>query len=864
MFTLVLCVKVAVAVSAAAAEPEAGRRGAPLFFRAVGAETNAPVLPRTRSAWTQDRQERTGTTGMSRHGFTEYPHCSGAMDFTFVQSSAYYPRIVSGAPADPGTVNTADIVLDHVYEPDGCVWGFSGREFVQTFTATRNELVSVTLLVASPAGTFRASLHEGGPGGRQVGPARTFASGHSMTWGTAVWEAGQAPLESGRTYGLRICRSDGKPWTPYLHATGDAYAGGLLHVDGVPHPESDMAAWIVEEPPDLIRAVVPDADNEGWVYRAKAVAMVPRSENIRLLSVDVAPLTEEDLRAGHCDMVATVCSEEGEVVGGPKRCLSVGHAGGTATAHFLFAAEELRVRPGRRQTVRLAFVPHSRPDLPAPERIAAGPRDVRLRAYGEPEPGALPATTNLRAECETDSRLRLAWSQTTPASTRIVFSGLGVNDGLEVNLPPGETDVALGKFWAGHEYDFRLTSTGPKGLMWRTPLYRVRMPRKDEIGPLVQAEYPEAFVTLAPPRYSAAPEYGPLRYRRQVEIRNHEFEKGLVGWRPDGRDPIGAVPSEHDVGVKWGKQMAGWTVLGGDRREQVFAEGTLTQTVPSTPGHVYVMSAWAYTSVQGGPRGDVRVRLMADPAGGQDFGWNHSSQWYWTDGRWMRFQHGWRAEADRATVGLGFFRWSDQDRSSAYIDHVTVYDLGPAPAGPADGTCLCGPDAGLVMADPKDEATDRVEAHAAAPPGCVITGVGSRAHYDNVTTLWLRVQPLLADGTLGEPEQVRAGWEPDAGLEAAVELPPGYVATGFGARAAPEWDVKSLVVWARPLNPDGSLGEERAFRGGVEPEKGPERHVQLQAGRVLISAGLNCMHNDINGIRARSAAVVRPVSASQD
>ena len=37
----------------------AARRGARLFFRLVGSQTNAPILPKTRSVWTQDGQVRT-------------------------------------------------------------------------------------------------------------------------------------------------------------------------------------------------------------------------------------------------------------------------------------------------------------------------------------------------------------------------------------------------------------------------------------------------------------------------------------------------------------------------------------------------------------------------------------------------------------------------------------------------------------------------------------------------------------------------------------------------------------------------------------------------------------------------------------
>ena len=117
------------------------------------------------------------------------------------------------------------------------------------------------------------------------------------------------------------------------------------------------------------------------------------------------------------------------------------------------------------------------------------------------------------------------------------------------------------------------------------------------------------------------------------------------------------------------------------------------------------------------------------------------------------------------------------------------------------------------------------------------------------------------DGSLGRPEEIRGGWEPCSHLEACVELPPGYVATGFGAGIAPEWDVKRLRVWGRPLAKDGSLGEEKEFRGGLDLEGGVERQIRCEAGRVLTSAGLNCSFNDVNGIRGTSARPVQSATA---
>ena len=155
MAALLFCIT----ASALAAEGEGKDRprGSQLFFRMVGSDSNAPILPKTRSVWTQDQRTGIGNTGMADEGYTEYPFCYGKMDFTFVERYGIYPRLISGAQADQTRVNTADMVIDHVYEPDGCVWGWSAREFVQTFTATQSELVSVTLLVASEPGIFRAA-----------------------------------------------------------------------------------------------------------------------------------------------------------------------------------------------------------------------------------------------------------------------------------------------------------------------------------------------------------------------------------------------------------------------------------------------------------------------------------------------------------------------------------------------------------------------------------------------------------------------------------------------------------------------------------------------------------------------------------
>lgn len=842
-----------------------------LFYRMVCSQSNASILPKTKSVWTQDQRVRVSNTGMADEGYTEFPFCYGVMDFTFAEAYAIYPRLISGAQADVTRVNTADLIVDHVYASDGCVWGFSGREFVQTFTATQSELVSITLLAASEPGMFRAALLQDGPEGKQIGPAKTFTSGHSMTYGTARWKAGQAPLIPGRTYGIRMWREDGKPWTPYLHATGDAYDGGMLYIDGIPTPASDMAIQIVEEPDDLKQGLVPDADEEGWVYDTEEVVFVPRTKNVRMITASVSPVKMDPPTPHNCgDLVIRVFDEAGRLVAGPKRGVACGTVNGTLTGHVLFARDEFYVTPDQPYKVNIYMVQHKQEELPGDDDIPIVPRDIRLRVYGESDPGTLPGIYNLTAGFPEDGKLHLSWSCTLDAKTRIAIHGDGMkgagNKLQHVDLKPGETESTIA-VWPGHTYTFRMTATGPTGQVWRTPLYEVTMPRKDEIKGVKAWHDYEEFLPLAAPTWKRAPEYDPLRYERQIELVNPGFEEGLDGWTVM---PAGSLQApdvswgsesreqkEFKLGTKWGNRMAGFTEVGGEKREQVFARHELTQAVVTVPGHKYVLSGWVHTSVSAGaPRGDTRVRLFADPSGGRDFERHHSSQWYWTDGEWIRFQHEFLATAERATVGFGFFRWRDLDRASAYVDNVTLYDLGPAGRGFGDPALRVEEVPALVLKDNRVEADDKIEAYLEAPPGYVITGLGSRAHYDNITTMWMRIRPLMPDGTLGEPEELRSGWESDSSLEAKVELPDGYVATGFGAGIAPEWDVKRFGVWARLLSPDGTLGEEKLFRGGIDLESGFERQVQLEPGRVLTGAGLNCMLNDVNGIKASSARLI--------
>jgi len=155
----------------------------------------------------------------------------------------------------------------------------------------------------------------------------------------------------------------------------------------------------------------------------------------------------------------------------------------------------------------------------------------------------------------------------------------------------------------------------------------------------------------------------------------------------------------------------------------------------------------------------------------------------------------------------------------------------------------------LILFDQRIDAQQITEVRFTAPEGCVITGLGLRAHYDNITTMHCRYHRLTADGRLVDPKEAHFGSEPDHQCEAKVLLPDGWVAVGFGAAGEPEWDVTLVRIWGRKLNSDGTLGEIKAFNDGFKPDRGPEREVLLaEPDRILAGVGARFGSNDILGI----------------
>jgi hypothetical protein len=163
----------------------------------------------------------------------------------------------------------------------------------------------------------------------------------------------------------------------------------------------------------------------------------------------------------------------------------------------------------------------------------------------------------------------------------------------------------------------------------------------------------------------------------------------------------------------------------------------------------------------------------------------------------------------------------------------------------------------FVLFDDRIDAQQKTEIRYDVPNGCVVTGLGFRAAYDNITTMHCRYHRLLPNGRLADPKEVHLGSEPEHACEAKVILPDGWVAVGFGAAGEPEWDVTLLRIWARRLNADGTLGEMKTYSHGFKPERGTEREITItETDRILTGAGLRFHQNDIAGLYARSKRIL--------
>jgi hypothetical protein len=271
--------------------------------------------------------------------------------------------------------------------------------------------------------------------------------------------------------------------------------------------------------------------------------------------------------------------------------------------------------------------------------------------------------------------------------------------------------------------------------------------------------------------------------------------------------------------------------------------GSIYQQVSgATPGTRYRASVWLYTDRTGD--GEMRGAISIDPTGGTNPGSSPviSSIPVHSDGQWSRLEVDAFAASSTITVFVTLLQSGSTGFAINYVDAVDLVANPPLTSDCGDGT------GEVTLDDRRVDLQETVEAQYTVPPGFAITGIGARGSQENVSTMVVRQQRVLTDGDLGEAEIMRFGNEPDGPIEAAIMLPPCHVAVGYGARAAGEFDIFTLAVWARPILADGSLGQIEEFRAGVEPDHALEREYLLEPGRILSGVGLRMQFSDLTGI----------------
>jgi len=160
--------------------------------------------------------------------------------------------IVTGVMVYDGQITNVDIVMKSDFYTDDSIWSETWySEFGQTFIARGFNIIKITGRNAASPATFNVSVHEGGPGGPQIGPTRTFGCGN---WGrgTARWSAGEIQKVPGQRYYVKMVKVEGGTWSSALDANGNSYPNGVAYFDGNPVEDQDLGLTI-------------DCDSDGYI-----------------------------------------------------------------------------------------------------------------------------------------------------------------------------------------------------------------------------------------------------------------------------------------------------------------------------------------------------------------------------------------------------------------------------------------------------------------------------------------------------------------------------------------------------------------------------------------------------------------------
>lgn len=563
----------------------------------------------------------------------------------------------------PGS-GDVEVVIRHggAMAAPGFTWLDPVSEAGQTFVATGRHLWSVEMSSAAGGIAVQATVHEGGPGGRQIGPARL---GGPALYPPAIfrWGRGEVPLQPGGTYFVRFVRVDGPAWLPCLAKDLDPFPNGHAYLDGKAYPFYDLNMRAVCIDDGYIHEISTQSGYRSDQQFEIGQTFLARGEELRLAQFHLA--------SGAGLMRVSVHDGVGGPQIGPAKKTDMGtYFPGTA----LWGPGELPLTPGKTYCVKL------RRDDGRPFGIygtADGYPDGELYLDGVPsgvdadctfistepdlpdvvvgnvrETGITGLTATVAWDTDVAARSYVRYWKGSPPEVWRRFSAyqdtLAQNHVVTLrNLEPATTYAYRVYSWRdGHDpgigAERQFTTSSGVGTMTGT-VFRAGG------GPIAQARVrfdPGAFeaATDAGGAYSIAVPDGTYAvtasaygYEEHVEedvvvppggvtarsfalegfanlVGNGGFESGLNGWTAygtfDGAMDDGAFAVPARTGARWAGSVGNWSPK----------TGGIHQAVPVDPQGIYTVRGFVFTDafdISGSNAGDghAQARIGYDPGG---------------------------------------------------------------------------------------------------------------------------------------------------------------------------------------------------------------------------------------------------------
>ncbi|AJQ94020.1 hypothetical protein [Gynuella sunshinyii] len=150
------------------------------------------------------------------------------------------------------------------------------------------------------------------------------------------------------------------------------------------------------------------------------------------------------------------------------------------------------------------------------------------------------------------------------------------------------------------------------------------------------------------------------------------------------------------------------------------------------------------------------------------------------------------------------------------------------------------------------------ESYCSVPESSVVVGLGTRIRHGNAVGVKLKYRTVNVDGSLGSPHYVQCGSEAPKNF---VEVPDGYIVTGFGGRVKSS-DLQSVYALARRWDSEQRMlvGDTRTFHSGDNYEMMLDLRIHGPTGLdsffdtdhgVISGAGFRSKSDDIKGLTAK-------------